>query len=96
MRPASVRVSAGPSVLFVSSRPPLLLLLRTPTPTSFQALHSTLTSSVPQRKHAMAVNKTIYVVTTAEGISTIHSTQDAANAAANALEGASVEEHELR
>lgn len=54
------------------------------------------TSSIPQRNHAMAVNKTIYVVTTAEGISTIHSTQDAANTAANALEGASVEEHELR
>lgn len=44
----------------------------------------------------MAVNKTIYVVITAEGISTIHSTQDAATTAANAIEGASVEEHELR
>ncbi|GIZ46316.1 hypothetical protein CKM354_000944500 [Cercospora kikuchii] len=44
----------------------------------------------------MAVNKTIYVVTTADGISTIHSTQDAANTAADAIEGASVEEHELR
>ncbi|KAF2216638.1 hypothetical protein CERZMDRAFT_104821 [Cercospora zeae-maydis SCOH1-5] len=44
----------------------------------------------------MANTKNVYVVSTVEGIEAIHTTQDAADTAAAAIEGASVESYELK
>ncbi|KAM3423182.1 hypothetical protein BST61_g633 [Cercospora zeina] len=44
----------------------------------------------------MAITKNVYVVSTADGIEAIHTTQDAADTAAAAIEGASVETHALQ